>query len=68
VRHRRHLCEQLRLDVVARAQNLDRLDAGIVRRLDEILALDDEQPLPLALPSRVEQAGGSAAASGCAPT
>jgi hypothetical protein len=45
--HRRHLREQLRLDVVAGPQNLDRVNTGVVRGLDEILALDDEQALPI---------------------
>jgi hypothetical protein len=42
VRERRDLREQRRLDVLARDQQLDRLDAGGC--LDEILPLDDEQP------------------------
>jgi hypothetical protein len=42
VRERRDLGEQRRLDVVPRHEEVDRLDTG--PRLDEILALDDEQP------------------------
>jgi hypothetical protein len=42
VRERRDLREQRRLDVVPGHEQIDRLDTG--RRLDEILALDDEQP------------------------
>ena len=39
-----HGREQLRLDVLAGAQQLRRLDPGRPRSLDEILALDREQP------------------------
>ena len=42
VRERRHLGEERRLDVLARDEQVDRLDAR--RRLDEILTLRDEQP------------------------
>jgi hypothetical protein len=55
MRHRRDLREQLRLDVLTRAEELYRLDSRIVGRLDEILALDDEQALLLPLAARVEQ-------------
>jgi len=44
VRERRHLREQLRLDVLPRDQQLDRLDAGREPGVDEILSLDGEQP------------------------
>jgi hypothetical protein len=40
MRKRRDLREQLRLDVLARDQQLDRLDAG--GRLDQVLPLDSE--------------------------
>ena len=55
MRHRRDLRQQARLDVLARTQELDRLEARIVRRLNEVLALGDEQPLLLALAPRLEQ-------------
>jgi hypothetical protein len=42
MRERRDLREQRRLDVLARDQQLDRLDPGC--RLDQILPLDSEQP------------------------
>jgi hypothetical protein len=42
MRERRDLREQRRLDVLARDQQLDRLDAG--GRLDQVLPLDGEQP------------------------
>jgi hypothetical protein len=46
----RHPCEQLRFDVLTGDEELHRLD---LRRLDEILALDDEEaelvaPAPVA--------------------
>jgi len=41
---RRHLPEQLRKDVLARDQELDRLHARTDRSLDEILTLGGEQP------------------------
>ena len=53
--HRRDLGQQLGLDVFAGAEDLDRIDARVVGRLHEILALDDEQPLPVALAARLEQ-------------
>jgi hypothetical protein len=43
VRERRHLGDQRRLDVVARNQQLDRLEAGVARGVDEILTLRDEE-------------------------
>ena len=52
--HRRDLGQQLGLDVLAGAEDLDRIDARIVGRLHEILALDDEQPFPVALAARLE--------------
>jgi hypothetical protein len=39
---RRHLREQLRLDVLTRDQQLDRLDAG--RSFNQVFPLDREQP------------------------
>ena len=36
-------------DVLARAKDLERIDPGIVGRLNEILALGDEQPFTVAL-------------------
>jgi hypothetical protein len=42
MRKSRDLREQGRLDVLARDQQLDRLDAG--GRLDQVLPLDGEQP------------------------
>jgi hypothetical protein len=56
----RHLREQRRLDVLARDEQLDRLDARGRRGLDEVLALGDEQaelvaPAPLRqLPNELE--------------
>jgi hypothetical protein len=41
---RRHLREQLRLDVVAGDEQLDGLYAYRRRRVDEILTLDEEEP------------------------
>jgi hypothetical protein len=55
MRHRRDLGQQIRLYVLTRSEQLDRADAGILRRLDEILSFDDEQALLLALAPRVEQ-------------
>ena len=55
MRHRRDLGQQVRLDVLARTQELNRLEARIVRGLNEVLALGDEQPLLLALAPRLEQ-------------
>jgi hypothetical protein len=42
VRERRHLREQRRLDVLARDEQLDRLETG--GGLDEVLPFDSEQP------------------------
>src|SRR5262249_36950081 len=52
---RRELSDERGLDVLARDEQLDRLDARVVRRLDEILALADEEALLLPLPPRLEQ-------------
>jgi hypothetical protein len=41
---RRHLREQLRLDVVAGDEQLDGLYPYRRRRVDEILTLDEEEP------------------------
>ena len=46
--------QQLRLDVDAGRQHVLRLEAGVETRLDEILALDDEQPEPPALRRRAQ--------------
>ena len=40
---RRHLAEQLRFDIVAADEQLDRLDARRRGRVDEILTLDEEE-------------------------
>jgi hypothetical protein len=40
----RHLREQVRLDVVAGDEQLDGLDRRRRRRVDEVLALDEEEP------------------------
>ena len=56
VPERRHLAEQLRQDVLARDEQLDGLDAeAACRRLDEILALDREEPTGLAVLPRREK-------------
>jgi hypothetical protein len=44
VRERRDLGEQLGRDGLARDEQLDRLEPGIRRGVDEVLALRDEQP------------------------
>jgi hypothetical protein len=44
MRERRYLREQVRLDVVAGEQQLDRLDPYCRRGADEIFALDEEEP------------------------
>ena len=49
VRQRRELGEQLGRHRLAGDEQLDRLDPRRARRVDEILALDDEQALALAL-------------------
>jgi hypothetical protein len=41
--------EKLRLDALARDEELDRLDPGRRRRVDQILAFDREEPELLAL-------------------
>jgi hypothetical protein len=41
---RRDLGDQLAGDRLARDEQLDRLEPGIRRRLDEVFALRDEQP------------------------
>jgi hypothetical protein len=50
VRERRHLREERRLDVLARNQQLDRVDAVC----EQVLALDREQP-ELASPAPVAE-------------
>ena len=55
VAERRHLAEQLRLDVLPRNEQLDRLDARSRGRLDEILALDREEPGLLPMLARREK-------------
>ncbi|CAN5712724.1 hypothetical protein BH20ACT14_BH20ACT14_06850 [soil metagenome] len=52
---RRHLAEKLRYDVLVSHQQLDRLDRSIVRRLDQIFALDREEPALLAVLPRSEK-------------
>jgi hypothetical protein len=52
---RRHVREQLRLDVLARDEQLDRLDAGGRRSLDEIFALGGEEPRLLPVLARREE-------------
>ena len=49
VRHRRELGEHLGRHRLAGDEEVDRLDPGRLRRLDEILTLDDEEPLALTL-------------------
>jgi hypothetical protein len=49
VRQGRELREQLGRDRLTRDEQVDRFDADCTRRFDEVLALDDEQPFPLAL-------------------
>jgi hypothetical protein len=44
MRERGHACEQLGLHRLAGDQQLDRLEAGVRRRLDEVFTLRDEQP------------------------
>ncbi len=41
---RRHLRHQLRRDRLPGDEELDRLDAGLAGRVDEVLTLRDEQP------------------------
>jgi hypothetical protein len=54
VRERRDLGEQRRLDVLARDQDLDRLDPGGERRIDEIFTLGEEEPELVAPAALVE--------------
>jgi len=49
VRERRKLCEHLGRDRLPRDEEVDRLDPRSARGVDEVLALDDEQPFALAL-------------------
>jgi hypothetical protein len=49
MRQRRELGEHLGRDRLPRDEEVDRLDPRSARRVDEVLALDDEQPRPLAL-------------------
>jgi hypothetical protein len=49
VRERRELREHLGRDGLARDEQVDRLDPRSARGVDEVLALDDEQPFALAL-------------------
>ena len=63
VAERRDLAEELRQDVVTRDEQLDRLDASGCRRLDEILALDREEPRLGLRCLRAERASGRAGAS-----
>jgi hypothetical protein len=44
VRERRDVGEQLGRDGLARDEQVDGLEAGLVRRLDEVLPLRDKQP------------------------
>jgi hypothetical protein len=53
--HRRDPGQEIGLDVLAGSEHLHRLDACVVGCLDEIFALDHEQPLLLALSPRLEQ-------------
>jgi hypothetical protein len=52
---RRYLGEQLRQDVLARDEQLDRLDADGRRGLDQILVLDREEAGRLPLLARREK-------------
>ena len=54
MRERRDLGEQLRLDVLARDEHVRRLESGVEPGLDEVLALDREQP-ELVAPAPVVQ-------------
>ena len=56
VGQRRDASQQLRLDVLARDEQLDGLDPRLLCRAHEILALADEETLLLALPPGLEQA------------
>jgi hypothetical protein len=50
VTERRQLGDKGGIDVLARDEQFDRLDAGGSRGLDEVLALANEEPFLLALP------------------
>jgi hypothetical protein len=52
---RRDLGQQVRRDVVTGDEQLDRVDPGADRRVDEVLALDGEQPRFLARLARREK-------------
>ncbi len=52
---RRHLGEELRHDVLAGDQELDRVDRCVARGLDQVLALDREEPALLAVLARSEE-------------
>jgi hypothetical protein len=52
VRERRDLGERLGRHRLAGDEKVDRLDPGRLRGLDEVLALDDEEPLTVALRTR----------------
>jgi hypothetical protein len=49
MRQRRELREHLGRDRLPRDEEVDRLDPSGARSVDEVLALDDEQPFALAL-------------------
>jgi hypothetical protein len=49
VRERRELGEHFGRDRLPRDEEVDRLDPRGARGVDEVLALDDEQPFALAL-------------------
>jgi hypothetical protein len=53
---RRDLGQQRRLDVLSRDEQLDGLVTGRARRVDEILALGDEQAQLVAPPALVQLA------------
>jgi hypothetical protein len=52
----RDVGEELRIDVVAGDEQVDGLDTGRGRRVDEVLALGDEEPELLPLSPRLELA------------
>jgi hypothetical protein len=53
---RRELRDEGSFHVLARDEQLDRLDSGFASGVDEILALADEKPLLLPLPPRLQKA------------
>ena len=55
VAERRQVGDETGFDVLARDEQLDGLDPRRAGRVDEVFALAHEQPLSLALPSRLEQ-------------